>query len=197
MRNYASFANIFTISIAFASIFVVVILSKSSPAPLSLSSVSPARSINIANTRLAGRFLAPSLGQRTFSSSPSSSVRTAALRRGIVACSEVDLIREVGKDSYETTLKEAGDKLVLVDFYTDWCGPCKMIYPYLEELARDYSGSLEIVKVNCAGENRELVNELGVRVLPTFMFYKNEKNIATVKGAKRDDLKNFIAENTA
>mmetsp|Transcript_24625 Transcript_24625/g.36905 ORF Transcript_24625/g.36905 Transcript_24625/m.36905 type:complete len:191 (-) Transcript_24625:195-767(-) len=130
-------------------------------------------------------------------SAQSSSLRAGA-KRGIVACSELDLIREVvGKDSYESTLKDAGDKLVLVDFYTDWCGPCKMIYPYLEELARENSGSLEIVKVNCAGENRELVNELGVRVLPTFMFYKNEKNVAIVKGAKRDDLKSLIAEHTA
>jgi len=69
-----------------------------------------------------------------------------------------------------------------------------MIYPYLEELARENPDTLQIVKLNCAGENRELVNELGVRVLPTFLFYKNEENIATVKGAKREDLKNIIAE---
>jgi len=82
-----------------------------------------------------------------------------------------------------------------------------MIYPYLEvclyknahrhkhtthssslptfglgqELARENPDTLQIVKLNCAGENRELVNELGVRVLPTFLFYKNEENIATVK----------------
>jgi len=103
-------------------------------------------------------------------------------------------ITEINKDDYYTVLKNAGDKLVLVDFYTDWCGPCKMIYPFLEELARDNAESLQIVKMNCAGENRDLVNELGVRVLPTFMFYKGEKNIAVVKGAKREDLKNLVAE---
>jgi len=77
------------------------------------------------------------------------------------------------------------------------CGPCKMIYPFLQELARDNADSLEIIKMNCAGDNRELVNELGVRVLPTFFFYKNEKNIAIVKGAKKEDLQNLVAEHTA
>eukprot|EP00467_Chlorarachnion_reptans_P021209 CAMPEP_0114519586 /NCGR_PEP_ID=MMETSP0109-20121206/19094_1 /TAXON_ID=29199 /ORGANISM="Chlorarachnion reptans, Strain CCCM449" /LENGTH=164 /DNA_ID=CAMNT_0001700359 /DNA_START=325 /DNA_END=819 /DNA_ORIENTATION=+ len=122
----------------------------------------------------------------------SSSLSSRAKRH--VRCAAAGEIREIGKDDYYQTLKDAGDKLVIVDFFTDWCGPCKMIYPFLEELARDNADSLEIVKLNCAGENRELVNELGVRVLPTFLFYKNEKNVATVKGAKREDLKNLIAE---
>uniref|UniRef100_A0A7S4DIX7 Thioredoxin domain-containing protein n=1 Tax=Lotharella globosa TaxID=91324 RepID=A0A7S4DIX7_9EUKA len=99
----------------------------------------------------------------------------------VVGAGAGGLITEVDKDSYYPTLKNAGGKLILVDFYTDWCGPCKMIYPYLEELARENPDTLQIVKLNCAGENRELVNELGVRVLPTFLFYKNEENIATVK----------------
>eukprot|EP00465_Bigelowiella_longifila_P000183 CAMPEP_0185251372 /NCGR_PEP_ID=MMETSP1359-20130426/780_1 /TAXON_ID=552665 /ORGANISM="Bigelowiella longifila, Strain CCMP242" /LENGTH=184 /DNA_ID=CAMNT_0027833235 /DNA_START=336 /DNA_END=890 /DNA_ORIENTATION=- len=112
-------------------------------------------------------------------------------------CFAAGEISEVDKDSYHAAIKDAGDKLVLVDFYTDWCGPCKMIYPFLQELARDNADSLEIIKMNCAGDNRELVNELGVRVLPTFFFYKNEKNIAIVKGAKKEDLQNLIAEHTA
>mmetsp|Transcript_3071 Transcript_3071/g.5695 ORF Transcript_3071/g.5695 Transcript_3071/m.5695 type:complete len:193 (+) Transcript_3071:72-650(+) len=117
--------------------------------------------------------------------------------RQILKCRAAGEITEINKEDYYSSIKEAGDKLVMVDFFTDWCGPCKMILPFLEELQRDNKDNLQIYKMNCAGENRDLVNELGVRVLPTFMFYKGEQNVATIKGAKRDDLKATIAEHIA
>jgi thioredoxin 1 len=71
---------------------------------------------------------------------------------------------------------------VLVDFWAEWCGPCRAIAPSLEELGAEYAGKMEIVKVNI-DENPETPTQFGVRGIPTLMIFKDGKLAATQVGA--------------
>ncbi|MGA1843546.1 MAG: thioredoxin [bacterium] len=70
---------------------------------------------------------------------------------------------------------------VLVDFWAAWCGPCKMIAPVLEELAKEYSGRIKIVKMN-VDENMETPNNFSVRSIPTLILYKDGSEIDRMVG---------------
>jgi thioredoxin len=73
--------------------------------------------------------------------------------------------------NYETSKewKFEGARPCVIDFYADWCGPCKMIAPVLEELARDFEGKLDIYKVNTE-EEQELASVFGIRSIPSVLF---------------------------
>lgn len=66
------------------------------------------------------------------------------------------------------------DKTVLLDFYADWCGPCKMMQPHLDELAEELKDEVKIVRIN-VDENKELSTELNIRSLPTLMIIKDKE----------------------
>lgn len=92
-----------------------------------------------------------------------------------------DLIKHVSDASF------AGDVLqskqpVLVDYWAEWCGPCKMIAPILDELAKDYDQRLTIAKMN-VDENREVPAKFGIRGIPTLMIFKGGQLAATKVGA--------------
>jgi thioredoxin 1 len=65
--------------------------------------------------------------------------------------------------------KFEGEKPCIIDFYADWCGPCKMVAPVLEELAKDFEGKLNVYKVNTE-EEQELAAAFGIRSIPSFLF---------------------------
>ena len=71
--------------------------------------------------------------------------------------------------------------VVLVDFYADWCGPCKMISPILEELAKEYEGKVTIVKVN-VDENGDIAGRYGVMSIPNLVLFKNGDVVKQVVG---------------
>lgn len=73
---------------------------------------------------------------------------------------------------YKSLIKS--DNWVLVDFYADWCGPCKKMDPFLEEIKIEMVGKLKMVRIN-ADDNTDICNELSVYSLPTLFLYKNEK----------------------
>jgi thioredoxin 1 len=75
---------------------------------------------------------------------------------------------------------------VLVDFYADWCGPCKMMAPIMEELATEMKDSVKIVKVNIE-ESEDLAGQYGVMSIPTFIFFKNGKAADQMSGAMPKD----------
>ena len=73
------------------------------------------------------------------------------------------------------------EKKVLVDFYADWCGPCKMMSPVVDEIAKDYSEKLKVCKLN-VDEAGDIAGEYGVMSIPTLIFFENGKVIDTVVG---------------
>jgi thioredoxin 1 len=72
---------------------------------------------------------------------------------------------------------------VLVDFWAEWCGPCKMMLPVLEKLSDDYAEKIDVVKVN-ADENPELLDQYGIVSIPTMIVFLNGKVAKTIVGAK-------------
>ena len=81
---------------------------------------------------------------------------------------------------------------VLVDYWAEWCGPCKMISPILDEIATEYAGKLKVAKVNI-DDNQETPAKYGIRGIPTLMLFKNGNIEATKVGAlSKSQLAAFI-----
>lgn len=99
--------------------------------------------------------------------------------------------------NYETTPSEwkyLGDKPAVIDFYADWCGPCKAVAPILEELADEYSGDIYIYKIDVDAE-QELASVFGIRSIPTLLFIPMEGQPQVKMGAlPKNELKKTIDE---
>lgn len=84
---------------------------------------------------------------------------------------------------------------VLVDYWAEWCGPCKMIAPVLDEIARDYDGKLKVCKLNI-DENEETPSKYGVRGIPTLMLFKGGSVESTKVGSlTKSQLTAFLDSN--
>src|SRR6478609_8770456 len=92
-----------------------------------------------------------------------------------------DLIKHISDATFESDVLKSG-KPVLVDYWAEWCGPCKMIAPILDEVAGAYGDKLQIAKMN-VDENREIPAKFGIRGIPTLMLFKNGELAATKVGA--------------
>ena len=82
--------------------------------------------------------------------------------------------------------KFEGDKPCIVDFYADWCGPCKMVAPFLEDLSEVFTGKLDVYKVNTE-EEQELAAVFGIRSIPSFLFVPVEGQPQMAMGALPKD----------
>ena len=97
---------------------------------------------------------------------------------------------EVNKD-----WKFEGELPTIIDFYADWCGPCKMIAPLIDELAKEYAGKMKIGKVD-VDTNPKMATEYGVMSIPTIIFFKSGKVMNQLVGVvNKLDLKRKIEEN--
>ena len=88
---------------------------------------------------------------------------------------------KVTDQSFEDSVLRA-DEPVLVDFWAEWCGPCKMIAPFLEDLAKDMEGKVTVAKINI-DENPQTPMKYGVRGIPTMILFKGGQVAATKIGA--------------
>ena len=105
-----------------------------------------------------------------------------------------ELIKHISDASFEADVLKSGNA-VLVDYWAEWCGPCKMIAPILDELAGTYQGKLTIAKMN-VDENREIPAKFGIRGIPTLMLFKNGELAAQKVGAlSKAQLTAFIDQN--
>ncbi len=103
-------------------------------------------------------------------------------------------IHYVTDDTFETEVLQS-QQPVLVDYWAEWCGPCKMIAPILDEIAKDYSGKLKVAKVNI-DDNQATPAKFGIRGIPTLMLFKNGNVEATKVGAlSKGQLAAFIDSN--
>jgi thioredoxin 1 len=92
-----------------------------------------------------------------------------------------ELIKHITDASFEADVLKSSQP-VLVDYWAEWCGPCKMIAPILDEVSATYEGKLQITKMN-VDENRDIPAQFGIRGIPTLMLFKDGKLAATKVGA--------------
>ncbi|OYT93031.1 MAG: thioredoxin [Burkholderiales bacterium PBB3] len=106
------------------------------------------------------------------------------------------LITHVTDTTFETAVLQSANP-VLVDYWAEWCGPCKMIAPILDEVSAAYEGKLNIVKMN-VDENREIPAKFGIRGIPTLMLFRDGQLAATKVGAlSKSQLIAFIDQQLA
>ncbi|ANE75220.1 thioredoxin TrxA [Dickeya solani] len=105
-----------------------------------------------------------------------------------------DKIIHLTDDSFETNVLQS-EHVTLVDFWADWCGPCKMIAPILDEIADEFDGKLTVAKLNI-DENPATAPKYGIRGIPTLLLFKNGEVAATKVGAlSKGQLKEFLNAN--
>ena len=92
-----------------------------------------------------------------------------------------ELIKHVTDATFETDVLQSSQP-VLVDYWAEWCGPCKMIAPILDEVSAAYAGKLQLAKMN-VDENRDIPAKFGIRGIPTLMLFKDGQLAATKVGA--------------
>jgi thioredoxin 1 len=103
-------------------------------------------------------------------------------------------IHHVKDDTFEAEVLKS-DTPVLVDYWAEWCGPCKSIAPILDDIAREYDGRLKIAKIN-VDENQQVPAKFGIRGIPTLMLFKNGNVEATRVGAlSKSQLTAFLDSN--
>ena len=103
-----------------------------------------------------------------------------------------ELIKHTTDATFDADVLKSGTP-VLVDYWAEWCGPCKMIAPLLDETAKEMDGKLQIAKMN-VDENREIPAKFGIRGIPTLMLFKDGQLAATKVGAlNKAQLTAFIA----
>ncbi|GKW09257.1 thioredoxin TrxA [Pectobacterium carotovorum] len=105
-----------------------------------------------------------------------------------------DKIIHLTDDSFGTKVLQA-EGAILVDFWAEWCGPCKMIAPILDEIAEEFDGKLTVTKLNI-DENPATAPKYGIRGIPTLLLFKNGEVAATKVGAlSKGQLKEFLTAN--
>lgn len=104
--------------------------------------------------------------------------------------------QHVNDQNFETEVLKSSEP-VLVDFWAEWCGPCKMMSPIVDEVAGELSGKVKVVKINI-DENPNVPTRYGIRGIPTFMVFRDGQLVETkVGGMSKSQLSSWIEKTTA
>ena len=107
-----------------------------------------------------------------------------------------DTIKHISDASFDDDVVKSSTP-VLVDYWAEWCGPCRMIAPILDEVSKEYQGRLTVTKMN-VDENQATPAKFGIRGIPTLMVFKNGAVVGTKVGAvSKSQLTSFIEESIA
>jgi thioredoxin 1 len=103
---------------------------------------------------------------------------------------------ETGTDNTIESILMSESKPILIDFWAEWCGPCRMLMPILEEISSEMHSDVRFMKMN-VDECPETAGRLNIRSIPTLIIFKGGKHVATMTGFKnKDELKSWIESNT-
>ncbi|CAF4817198.1 unnamed protein product [Rotaria sp. Silwood1] len=99
-------------------------------------------------------------------------------------------VREISNDTLNAELTSAGDKLVMVDFFATWCGPCKNIAPYIDQLSSQYPNAVFLKSdvEKCTSE----ASKYSIKAMPTFIFFQHGKEVARLQGASKEPIEQTI-----
>jgi thioredoxin len=115
--------------------------------------------------------------------SKTENIQTKETKMGTIHLTKAEFLAKVANyEANPTEWKYLGDKPCIIDFYADWCGPCKAIAPVLEELAKEYHGQIYIYKVDTEKE-QELASAFGIRSIPSLLFCPIEGQPQMAQGA--------------
>ncbi len=103
-------------------------------------------------------------------------------------------MRNISQEQWEQEVVNS-DKPVFVDFWATWCGPCRIISPIVEELAKDYEGKVDFVKVD-VDQNRELASKYNISSIPTLAIFLNGQVVDLAAGAaSKESIRTYIDKN--
>lgn len=101
------------------------------------------------------------------------------------------------KTELEQLFAEAGEKLVVIDFFANWCGPCKQIAPKLEAIAEELKDKLVVTKVDIDDADEKLVSEFNIQVMPTFVFLRKGAHLDTLTGSNEIKLRELVDKHSS
>jgi len=103
-------------------------------------------------------------------------------------------MRNISQEQWEQEVVNS-DKPVFVDFWATWCGPCRIVSPIVEELAKEYEGKVDFVKVD-VDQNRELASKYSIFSIPTLAIFRNGQVVAQAAGAaSKESIRTYIDKN--
>ena len=94
-----------------------------------------------------------------------------------------ETIKSVSENTFVSdVIEKSKEKIIIVDFWAPWCGPCRMVAPVVEEISKDFEGKIKVFKLN-TDENPNVASQYGIRSIPTLMIFKGGQKVDTVVGA--------------
>jgi len=110
----------------------------------------------------------------------------------LIKTSRIMVYQVESKDDFKAQLESAGNKLVVVDFFATWCGPCKMIAPKIDAMSKEFT-NVVFIKVD-VDEVEEVAAEYNISCMPTFLFLKNGSKVAEFAGANEASLRQLVTQ---